>query len=487
MVFIADLLKHIVTCLWCGADIRGRLDFVELSILCPRCCKRATQREKPVITRFYTVPESDILEHGALSTDDLKLLNFMVLEKKKRREWNGIRFYLRGEVRYLRNLRRKIELENAIGFEISAIDPLIRKHILEDYLTETLYSRVTTEQVTSRCTVKDAAVEIVKTYSWAYPPAAIQFCIDCPKAQPRDFEAWSEKMTEALRLEGDRIMSLVPSEFREDLAEGPLKDWYAAFQKRDRDAILGTYLSAWCCRETVEEILKDGGQKDASIYSSCWRWRSWTAGPEDRVAARLSEFWKQRTKRKKQLLEALHQKRLSLPESCDYCSNFLDGESEYNLKEMVGIVDVRTQLWRKHRIRLDSSRGAAAVMCFLDNLNEVKVGHYVSVKRGVETGAAYPADLNEEDVEDDPPPLDQDVEDDPPPLDQDVEELVIEHMPLPPDADAWVDGQPPAPNDDDGWENAILGVANDGWGDAILGDVEEENWADDLAVLYEEG
>ena len=399
MVFIADLLRDIVTCLWCGADIRGHLDFVALSILCPRCCKRATQREDPIVTRYYTIPEAEILEHCDLSTDDLQLLNFMVLEKKKRREWNGIRFYLRGEVRYLRNLKRKKELENTIGFKISSIDPVIRKDILEDYLRETKHSEVTTELVVSRCAVLDTATEIVKTYSWAYPPTAIQFCLDDPNARPRDFEAWREKMTEVLRLEGDRIMSFVPVEYREELSGGPLNDLYTAFAKSDRDAILGTYLSAWFCRETVAAILNDGGQEIKSI-NSCWRWRSWAAGPEDRLAATLSDFWKRRVKRKEQLQKVLDQKRLTLPENCSYCSEFLNGDSEHNLKEMVGIADLGAQLWSKHRIRLTSLQGSVAVMCLLDNLNEVKVGHYVSVKRAVEAGANYPVEQNEYDYDD---------------------------------------------------------------------------------------
>jgi len=297
--------------------------------------------------------------------------------------------YLRAEVWYLRNLRRKEKLEEGLCIALKDVEPVMRHFLLGDYLTEMTQSTTTFESIKERRCVLRRVKEILAASDQAHPAAVFEFCVNNPGAGPMRFHSLKQKMQQVFQLEGPRILHELSKNDLERLKETPLEDVYEEFKNRDTTALIRGYLTNWFSKATVEKIVADPG----------WKSRSWATGPEDRVAAELKAFWKGKQERRARLKSALKQKWLSMPNECTYCESYLNGAGDYALKEVVAIVDLQRRL-KKKGIEISGPRGDAGIGELTHCMNKLELGHYVSVSRGFEVAIKYIESESEEDDDD---------------------------------------------------------------------------------------
>lgn len=375
-------------CRICGGPVEGRVEFISVSLLCVRCCLRRECNSEAMHGCFYCVPERYALEDCGCAEEDLGQLQKLCLVTKSNSKTEPLVMYLRAEVRYLRNLRRKEQLEEKLFITLKNQGSLMRHFLLGDYLTEMQRCQMTFERIKERRCVLGRATNIVEACSLAHPDAVFEFCVKYPGAGPRRFQNLKQKMQQVFQLEGTRILHMLPKEDLEKLKDGPLNDVYQSFVKTDSQEFLKGYLKNWFSKATVEKIMADAG----------WKSRPWAKGPEDRIALKLKAFWKGKMERQSRLRSALEQKRLSLPNECSYCEGYLNGAGTYSLKEVVAIVALQTRL-RKRGIDLEGSRGDAGLNELTRCMNQLKLGHFASVSRGFEVAVKF-IETEDEETED---------------------------------------------------------------------------------------
>ena len=341
---------------------------------------------------LYIISEQCIHEECEVEMADLNLLRYLVVvESPDHSATKSAHYYLRGEIRYLRNLRRKERLEKEVDVDLAALDKRLRNVLLGDYLSAISHATMSFEGVTARCRVVDRVQETLRRCPWEHPETVFSFFLESPSAEPSEFERMKRNMRAVFEIEGERIMHCIPSADRQKLRDTSLSDVYAAFEERNSDGILRGYLGQWFCKDTVDGIMKE----------SLWRSRPWATGSEDRVAHHLRKFWKDRTKRKEKLDRALQHRSVDLAEGSDLYRTYIHGESEYSVKEVVAVADLENALLAEWDIELGSSKGMVALDVMFENLNVLKVGHFLSVRRGVEAGAVFPISDEEADEDDD--------------------------------------------------------------------------------------
>lgn len=380
-----------VECVICGQPVEGRLEYVRVTLLCVRCCLSRCKNDEGCNGCLYSVSKTYALEECGCSEDDLARLKHLSLAAMSdgSKEPQVMCMYLRAEVWYLRNLRRKKKLEETLCFALKDVDPVVRHFLIGDYLTEMTQCKTTFESIKERRCVLRRVKNILEACKVAHPEAVFEFCVNNPGAGLTRFLNLKRKMQQVFQLEGPRILHELPKDDLERLNEGPLADVYEEFKNRDTTALLRGYLTNWFSKAIVDKIMTDPG----------WKSRSWAKGPEDRVASELKAFWKGKLERRAKLKAALKQKWLSLPTECSYCESYLNGVGDYALKEVVAIVDLQRRL-KKKGIEISGPRGDAGIGELTRCMNRLELGHYVSVSRGFDVAVKYIESESEEDDDD---------------------------------------------------------------------------------------
>ena len=137
------------------------------------------------------------------------------------------------------------------------------------------------ESVAEQRRIYERARQIYTRCPGAHPEAVLDFCMDCPDAGPDEFQELKEKMQSVFRLEGARILYNIPAIERCRLVGTPLADVHAAFQKRDRRAIIRSYLEKSVTSETAGVIIDHPSFQD-EINSQDF---------ESDVAEKLAQCW----------------------------------------------------------------------------------------------------------------------------------------------------------------------------------------------------
>lgn len=376
-----------VKCPACGSVVQGRLEYIDVTFLCASCCMRRINCDDETSSYgcFYSVSES-YAKFCGVSASDLARLKHLTLVEKTTEGPKPFRMYLRGEVRFLRNLRRKQSLEPKLGISLKRLNPLVRHSLLGDYLTQLTEGATQLEHVQKRRCVVTRVRKILKTCKRARPDAAFDFCIEHPGAGPSTFQDLKEKMQQVFKLEGRRILHNLPKNELAKLKEGPLADVYTDFQRHESDALVRSYLKNWFTEGTIDEIMADFG----------WRVHLWATGPEDRTAFKLKEFWNQKMQRKAKLIDALQEKHLVFSESCDFCVNYLNDHDVLELEEIVAIVELKERL-KKNGIYPGSRRAFFAIDELIHCMDDLKYPHYRAVRVGYEAAFDYIESESEDD------------------------------------------------------------------------------------------
>ena len=320
------------------------------------------------------------MEEWHLGEKELKNLRHLKLVRLGDGGSAVTRFYLRGEVRYLRSLAIMEELKRDEGIDLKEMHVKTRDLLLGRYRTEISHVDLSIDRVLARYRVLDRVKETLRRCPWEYSESVFEFFLESPNAQPEDFENMKRSMAAVFEIEGERILHGIPERARPILKQTPLADVYDAFEKRDSDAMLRGYLAHWFGKDIVERIMQEPG----------WRSQSWARGPEDRVALVMKYFWEGRTRRRRgRLNHSLNKRGVILAEDSDMFLRFVNGESTNSVREIVALADLRHQLEMQYGIDIDSVRGEAAAQMTLCHLNEHRAGHVRSVKRGIKTALEY--------------------------------------------------------------------------------------------------
>ena len=367
-------------CCQCGSPVVGKLDSISVTHLCLHCCREQSQSKSHVFGCFYIVSEQEAMEEWHLGEKELKNLRHLKLVRLGDGGSAVTRFYLRGEVRYLRSLAIMEELKRDEGIDLKEMHVKTRDLLLGRYRTEISHVDLSIDRVLARYRVLDRVKETLRRCPWEYSESVFEFFLESPNAQPEDFENMKRSMAAVFEIEGERILHGIPERARPILKQTPLADVYDAFEKRDSDAMLRGYLAHWFGKDIVERIMQEPG----------WRSQSWARGPEDRVALVMKYFWEGRTRRRRgRLNHSLNKRGVILAEDSDMFLRFVNGESTNSVREIVALADLRHQLEMQYGIDIDSVRGEAAAQMTLCHLNEHRAGHVRSVKRGIKTALEY--------------------------------------------------------------------------------------------------
>jgi len=324
---------------------------------------------------FYSVAEEFAVRQCHCSNSDLAQLQHLSLIDASGRR---VRMFLRGEVRYLRNLRRKEHLERHLAISLKRVNWKIRRYLLGDYLTQLTKCETPLERIEQRRCVLSRVKKILKKCPRAHPDAAFDFCVAHPGAGHTEFRILKDKLRQVFRLEGRRILANLPKDEREKLKDGPLADVLNDFEQRDSDELVRCYLRRWFGDETVDTVMVD----------PAWRRRPWAVGPEDRVASELKEFWSEKMKRRDELTAALMKRNLSLPENCQHCMDYVNDEGCDNVNVAVAVVDLKRKLVEKG-IDAESPGGEFGIDELMHCMTDPKAVVFESVLKGLQAAMKY--------------------------------------------------------------------------------------------------
>jgi len=273
-----------------------------------------------------------------------------------------MRLYLRAEVEYLGTLRqttaieearlkergaligKKIELEDILGVRLSSLDPVIRKFLILDYLDHSTRVKTKLEEVEKRFGVIEKVQEIRQYLPRAHPGAVFDYCLDQPDCSVLEFEQDRENLNRVFHLEGARILFKVPEFEREILVDTVLAADYEDFTKRDSRAIISSHLQKWFSKETAEEILSSPACQERLEHG----------GEESKIADKLQQFWTEKDDiklRQDRIMKALKAKKLPFMEDEDRLIQYIEGELDCDVEDLVGEMEVERRLiTENHRI-----------------------------------------------------------------------------------------------------------------------------------------
>ena len=399
-------------CVLCGGKVEGSVESVALTICCKNCCTKPKTTYSRVYKGWFRISKTRATSVFHCTEADLAILKFISLPNPVSPRGPRMKLYLRVEAEYLGKQRhqmhlvekakrdcgaiigKKIALDSHFKMNITNMDRVLRHFLLGDFLKKASATTTTWNDISARYKVIHPVTEILEACDGAHPLAAFEFCQEHPDAGPVEFQDFKEKMKAVFRLEGARILYHLPVTERHLLSGTVLSDVYQEFSCRDSRAIVRGHLLKWFSEQTADEILN---------HPAVSR-RLENMEEELSVAQKLKQFWEEKddkAKRTAKLKKALHAKGLALPTDCLFSDEYVNGQIDCDLLEVVGIVEVYGIL-KKKGIRVRCSRSTFVENKFRNCLHKMKMGYEASVEEATkEDHLVFGSFLSDEDDDDD--------------------------------------------------------------------------------------